>query len=141
MQARDELEARAASLESELLEARERHIHEAEAHSVQVAKLESELKEAQDELAKWMQQQQASRREQADLEALQQECQQLQGRLQDAEATSQVLDLSHVLRCDECAHQSCHAAHKHLSGKPLMAGWLFRRHRQAPGEVSMLTGA
>lgn len=44
-----------------------------------------------------MQQQQASHREQADLESLQRECQQLQGRLRDAEATSQVLDLSHVL--------------------------------------------
>ena len=127
MQARDELEARAASLESELLEAREQHIQEAEAHSVQVAELESELKEAQDELAKWMQQQQASHREQADLEALQRECQQLQGRLRDAEATSQVLDLSHVLRCDTCAQQSCHAAHKHRSGKPVMTAWLFMR--------------
>ena len=65
----------ASTLESELLEARERHIQETEAHSARVAELESELKEAQDELAKWMQQQQASHREQADLEALQRECQ------------------------------------------------------------------
>ena len=99
MQARDELEARASTLESELLETRERHILETEAHSARVAELESELKEAQDELAKWMQQQQASHREQADLEALQRECQQLQRRLQDAEASSQVLHFSCVWGC------------------------------------------
>ena len=100
MQARDEIEARANTLESELLEARERHIRETEAHSAQVADLESELKEAQEELAKWMQQQQASLREQADLGALQQECVQLRERLEDAEATSQVLHVLHTLQHD-----------------------------------------
>ena len=90
LQARDELEERARSLESELLEARERHIQETEAHSARAVQVESELKDAQEEVAKWMQQQQASHRKQADVEALQQECQQLRARLQDAEATSQV---------------------------------------------------
>ena len=49
-----------------------------------------------------MQQQQASHREQADLGALQRECEQLQGRLRDAEATSQVLHLLHVSRSVIC---------------------------------------
>ncbi len=110
-QARDELEARASTLESELLETQERHIQETEAHCARIAELEGELKEAQDELAKWMQQQQASHREQADLEALQQECQQLQGRLQDAEASSQVLCLLGLMPYDVCRHRGSHMAH------------------------------
>lgn len=90
LQARDALEERARSLESELLEARERHIQESEAHSARAAQLEGDLKDAQEEVSKWMQQQQASHRKQADVEALQQECQQLRARLQDADGTSQV---------------------------------------------------
>ena len=110
------LGARATSLESQLLEARERHIQETEAHSAQVAELEGELKEAQAELAKWMQQQQALHREQAEVNALQRECQQLQERLRDAEATSQVLPVPWVLGVASamarplCSTHTCGAA-------------------------------
>ena len=67
---------------------------------------EGELKEAQAELAKWMQQQQASHKERADVEALQRDCQLLQERLQVAEATSQVQHLLCGLHCGASGCQS-----------------------------------
>ncbi len=77
-------------MESELLEARERHIQETEAHGALVSQLQRNLGEAQSQAEAMRQQQQDADGEQGGREALQQECEALRARLRDAEAQSQV---------------------------------------------------
>ena len=90
LQARGELAAKAQAMESELLEARERHIQETEAHSALVSQLQRSLEEAQSQAGAMRQQQQDADGDQAGREALQQECEELRARLHDAEAQLQV---------------------------------------------------
>lgn len=104
LQARDELEAKAQSLESDLLEARECQIHETETHSAKVSQLQrqlqdaqgqalslrQQLEDAQGQALSMRQQQQMTQGRQAAVEALQRECEQLRAQLKDAEAKSQV---------------------------------------------------
>ena len=90
LQARGELAAKAQAMESELLEARERHIQETEAHSALVSQLQHNLEGAQSQAEAMKQQQQDADGEQGGREALQQECEALRARLHNAEAQSQV---------------------------------------------------
>ena len=91
-------------MESELLEARERHIQEAEAHSALVSQLQRSLEEAQSQAGAVRQQQQSADGERAGREALQQECEELRARLHDAEAQSLVRAHSRNMQSQMVSH-------------------------------------